>query len=479
MQSVFVTGATGVLGRAVVPRLVAAGHRVRAVVRSEQNEEAVRRLGAEPARADLFAPRSLAEAIAGSDAVLHLATKIPPPAQARKRAAWVENDRLRAEATRNLVDAALASGVATFVYPSFGLVYPDRGDVWIDATAAPPQVPDMLRSTLAAEAEVARFATSEGRRGISLRLASLYGPDAPSTAEQLRAARRGVSLLPGPADAYLPMLWVDDAAAAIVTALERAPSGVYDVSDDEPLRRREIVAALAQAVGRRRLLRPPAALARALSGAVEDLFLRSQRVSNRRFKEATEWAPSVPSARDGLARLAPAAIAGSPPGGTGWLKAGLAFVALFGLLAGLWQQFAPRSFYDDFPGFGRHWVAVDGPYNEHLIRDVGGGSLALAVVASVALLRPSATLVRAVAVAGLVAQLPHFVYHLAHVGLLPTTFDQVLQTVSLAWLVLLPLLLLRGAATLDAPTTPASTERATTPVAPLPPHELQPRGASG
>ena len=453
MQRVLVTGATGVVGRAVVPRLVAAGYQVRALARSERNDEEVRRLGAEPVRADLFDPESLAEAVAGSDAVLHLATKIPPTAETRKRSAWIENDRIRAEGARNLVEAALAAGVTTVVYPSFGLVYPDSGDAWIDATTTPPQGPDILRSTLVAEAEVARFAGHDGRRGVSLRLALLYGPDAPSAAEQLGAARRGIALLPGAADAFLPMLWVDDAAAAIVAALERAPSGVYDVTDDEPLRRREIIAALARAVGRRGLLRPPTMLARALSGAVEDLFLRSQRVSNRRFKEATGWTPTVPSAREGLARLAASqAVPHSDPSSSAarWVKAGLAFMAVFGLAAGLWQQLAPRSFYDDFPGFGHHWVSVDGPYNEHLLRDVGGGNLGLAVVALFAVMRPSAMLVRVVAAAGLVAQVPHFVYHLVNVDALPTTLDQVAQTASLGLLIVVPALLLRGAASLSA-----------------------------
>ena len=94
-MNVFVTGATGVLGRAVVPLLVAAGHRVRGLARSNANEAALRRLGAEPVVADLFAVESLRQAVAGSDAILHLATKIPPPNAAARPAAWDANDRIR------------------------------------------------------------------------------------------------------------------------------------------------------------------------------------------------------------------------------------------------------------------------------------------------------------------------------------------------------------------------------------------------
>jgi hypothetical protein len=98
---------------------------------------------------------------------------------------------------------------------------------------------------------------------------------------------------------------------------------------------------------------------------------------------------------------------------------------------GTWATFAPRSFYDDFPGFGREWVRVDGPYNEHLVRDFGALNLALAVVtlaAAITLLRP---LVIAVAIAWLAWSVPHLVYHLRHLDVYSTS-DQVLNVVLLA-----------------------------------------------
>ena len=117
-------------------------------------------------------------------------------------------------------------------------------------------------------------------------------------------------------------------------------------------------------------------------------------------------------------------------------------MALFSLLAGMQQQFAPRSFFDNFPGFGMQWVAVDGPYNEHLLRDLGGANLALAVVILFAIARPTVGLVRAVAAAILVAQVPHFIYHAAHLDVLPTALDRVLQTAPLALTLAIPLLVL-------------------------------------
>src|SRR3954447_11022094 len=131
MATVFVTGATGVLGLATIPRLLAAGYRVRALSRSAGNDDAITAMGAEPVRGNLFDVASLERAVIGSDAGMHLATRIPPTSQVRQRNSWRENDRIRAEGARNLVDAALTSGVSVFVYPSFAFVYPDSGETWI------------------------------------------------------------------------------------------------------------------------------------------------------------------------------------------------------------------------------------------------------------------------------------------------------------------------------------------------------------
>ena len=106
----------------------------------------------------------------------------------------------------------------------------------------------------------------------------------------------------------------------------------------------------------------------------------------------------------------------------------LAWFAFFGLAIGSWQQLAPQSFYNDFPGFGHHWVRPDGPYNEHLLRDVGQGNMAIGTVALVALLTGGVWLARATGLAALVANAPHQLYHQTHLDLLPTTTDRVWQT---------------------------------------------------
>src|SRR3989440_7177469 len=303
-MEIFVTGASRVLGRPVVQALIDAGHRVRALSRSEENAAALRELGTDPVPASLFEVESLKPALTGSDAILHLATRIPPTMKMGRLSAWQENDRIRHEGTRNLVEAALAvGGVQTFIYPSFAFVYPDSGDRWIDADTTPVQPAATLHSTLDAEVAVANFAGNE-RRGISLRMGGFYGPESPATWEFLGYARRGIAAFPGSRDAYLPQIWIQDAASAIITALTRAvPSGIYDIVDDEPLRRGEMFDAVAHAVGRKHLRPLPDLLMRMLLGTKYDDIHRSLRISNGRFKAVSGWQPTVSNALVGWARI--------------------------------------------------------------------------------------------------------------------------------------------------------------------------------
>ena len=306
-MNIFVTGATGVLGKPVVRLLVEAGHKVYALSRSEENTAAVRQLGAEPITANLFDLESLIKALGATraEAIVHLATKIPPTSRMGKLSSWQENDRIRRDGTHTLVDAALSVGVQTLLYPSFYYVYPDCGDQWIDALSTPVQSHVIPQSTIDAEAEVARF-TKEQRHGIVLRMGSLYGPEVPSALEQFHLAQKGFAALPGSGDAYLSYIWAEDASRAIVVALDEAPAGIYDIVDDEPLTRDAFATALAHSVGRRRLFRIPNSVMKLLAGAAAEMASRSQRVSNRRFRELTTWKPTVPNVQKGWSLIAQA-----------------------------------------------------------------------------------------------------------------------------------------------------------------------------
>jgi hypothetical protein len=119
----------------------------------------------------------------------------------------------------------------------------------------------------------------------------------------------------------------------------------------------------------------------------------------------------------------------------------LALMAVSSGFVGAWALLAPRSFYEDFPGGGRHWVSADGPYNEHLVRDVGGLNLALTVVVVVAAIALGRVLVRTAAVATLVFAIPHFAYHSAHTDLYETS-DSVASLFSLGLAIVLPIVVL-------------------------------------
>lgn len=132
----------------------------------------------------------------------------------------------------------------------------------------------------------------------------------------------------------------------------------------------------------------------------------------------------------------------------------LIVLAANGLLVGLWALAAPRSFYDDFPGAGRVWVAVDGPYNEHLVRDVGGLNLALALVTCIALVAGSDLVARAAGGAWLVFGVPHLVYHALNLDPFDTS-DAVAMIVALSFTVVAAVVAVLPERTAPDRTTPA------------------------
>jgi nucleoside-diphosphate-sugar epimerase len=305
-MKVFVAGATGVLGKRAVARLVEAGHDVTGVARSEEKADLVRSLGATPVTVDLFDAAAVKGAADGHDVVVNLATHIPPFSKAALPGAWTENDRVRSEVSKNLVDAALATGASRYIQESIAFMYPDSADQWLDEDV-PQDPPGLGGSVLDAEAQVKRF-TDAGGSGVVLRFGQFYAPEASHTIAMVKATKRHIAPVLGPKDGYVSMIDADDAAGAVVAALE-APAGTYNVADDEPVTRDEFASIAADAMGLKRARSLPAALAK-MSGKNARFMTRSQRVSNKRFKDATGWAPSHRSVREGW----PAVIAAMKEG---------------------------------------------------------------------------------------------------------------------------------------------------------------------
>ena len=294
-MKVFVAGATGVVGRRLIPLLVGAGASVSAVARSTSKAAQLRQQGATPVRVDLFDAAAVNEAVAGHDAVINVATKISLGLRALLPGAFKENARIRTEASENLASAAINARARTFIQESFAPTYPDRGDEWIDESV-PIQPTSYVRSVLDAESAAAEF-TKSGGTGIVLRFSLFYGPDSSFSWDMVKSVKRGFSPAVGSPDAYMSSIWIDDAASAVFAALS-VRAGAYNVTDDAPVRRREAFELLAQELG----VKPPRMLPRwvtGMMGSVADTLGRSQRISNAKFRQAANWHPKVPSLNEG------------------------------------------------------------------------------------------------------------------------------------------------------------------------------------
>jgi nucleoside-diphosphate-sugar epimerase len=296
-MKIFVTGATGVVGRRAIPILLSRGHSVTALVRQSSSKPSPVHANLAFVNVDLFDAAALERTVAGHDAVINLATHMPSSAwKMLFRNSWRLNDRIRSEGAANIAAAALASGATRLIQESFAPTYPDRGDRWIDEST-PLEPSAYNRTVLDAERAATDFAGAD-RAGVVLRFAAFYGPDAMQVPSYIDSLRWGWAPIPGDPEGYISSISHDDAAAAVAAALDAA-SGAYTVSDDEPVTRRVFFGTLAEMLG----LKPPRFMptwVTPLFGSVGDAMTRSLRMSNRKLREATGWAPRFPSVRDGF-----------------------------------------------------------------------------------------------------------------------------------------------------------------------------------
>jgi nucleoside-diphosphate-sugar epimerase len=312
-MKIFVAGATGVVGRRVVPLLLEKGWAVTAVARTPEKVAALGRMGARPEVVDLFDAAEVERAVRTHDVVCNLATSIPSSNRAMLPFAWRQNDRIRKLVSRNLAEAATKAGAGSYIQESFAPMYPSCGDRWIDEHSSVSPAPH-VRSAITAEYNTKKF-TDAGGQGVVLRFALFYGPDSHHTLDAIRMAKAGWAAMFGTPEGYVSSIHTDDAARAVVAAL-KAPAGVYNVADDEPVTKREFFAALADALG----IPPPRFLPAffgRLAGSLGETLARSLRISNRHFKEQTGWSPTYPSVREGFPALARQLGVASPTRGAG------------------------------------------------------------------------------------------------------------------------------------------------------------------
>lgn len=295
-MKVFVAGGTGAVGQHALRSLIKAGHDVSALVRSKEKAKFVKATGATPVHVSLFDEEALKMALMGFEAVVNLATAIPPNSDFMKPKAFEMNDRVRKEGAATLVSAAIDANVPRFIQESVSMIYKGNDDGWIDETWETAHFP-FAEGNHAAEASAKRF-TENGGQGVILRFGWFYGPGATHSEEFMELAlKRRICVMMGRSDSYLSSIHVEDAGRAVVAALA-VPAGTYNIVDDEPLTKRAYADALAEAVGKKPWLRFPGRLALLLGDNTVGLT-NSLRVSNSNFKRVSQWTPRYPSAREG------------------------------------------------------------------------------------------------------------------------------------------------------------------------------------
>ncbi len=312
---VFVAGATGALGRPLLPRLLVAGHEVTAMTRSPERAERLQDAGATAVVCDCYDASGLRDAVVAAqpEVLVHLLTSIPHRIDPRHmERSFAANDRLRREGTPKLVAAAQAAGVRRIVAESIAFAYappppgsaPGRLHVEGDALALDAPIPmPWRRSVLALQALETAVTEAAGLEGVVLRYGYLYGPGTGYAADggQTAEVRRRRFPIVGAGDAVWPFVHVDDAAQATLLAVESRALGTFNVVDDDPAPVSEWLPAFAAGVGAPAPRRVPTFLVRLYSGSYALTQLtRARGADPSRAHEELGWRPRYASWRDGF-----------------------------------------------------------------------------------------------------------------------------------------------------------------------------------
>ncbi len=302
---VLVAGATGAVGRQLVPQLIAAGHEVSATTRSQPKVESLRAAGAEPYLLDGLDGAAVGAVVARArpDVIVHEMTAIPPIMNFRKfEQTFAATNRLRTTALDHLLGAARAQGVSRLIAQSYA-GWPNirtGGPVKTEADPLDPAPPASMRSTLDAIRYLEHAVTSAPLAGLALRYGSLYGPGASEVFVRLLRRRR-VPVI-GNGSGVWSFLHVTDAAAATVAAVSRGAPGVYNVVDDEPATVAEWLPVMARGAGARPPWHVPGWLGRLAAGeAGLSMMTQVRGSSNAKAKRELGWTPIWATWRDGFA----------------------------------------------------------------------------------------------------------------------------------------------------------------------------------
>lgn len=302
---VLVVGATGAIGRQLVPQLVGAGHRVIGTTRSPAKADGLRADGADPVVLDVLDGAAVGEAVAKAEpeVIVYEATSIPPVINVRKfEQTFGATNKLRTIGLDHLLAAASAQGVRRFIAQSYA-GWPNAragGPVKTEDDPLDPQPPAAQRESLDAIRHLESAVTAAQLEGFALRYGSLYGPGSSDQFVQLMRKRR-VPII-GDGGGVWSFLHVTDAAAATVAAVQAGSPGIYNIVDDDPARVAQWLPVVAKAVGAKPPWHVPAWLGRLAAGeAGLSMMTQIRGCSNAKAKGALGWQPIWPSWRDGFA----------------------------------------------------------------------------------------------------------------------------------------------------------------------------------
>jgi len=307
---VFVAGATGAIGKQLVPRLVAAGHEVHGMTRSESKQAMLYDLGAVPVIADALDPDQVAEAVALArpEVIVHQLTAIAAVDTRHFDRDFALTNRLRTEGTDYLLSAGQNVGVRRFVAQAvagYGAYVRTGGPVKSEEDPLDPAPAREMRETLAAIRHLEEAVLgARWTEGIVLRYGAFYGPGTSFTpgGKQFELARRRKFPLVGNGGGVWSFIHVADAAEATVAAVERGSCGVCNVVDDDPARVAEWLPALAQTLGGQKPMGVPRFVGRLFADEVGVMMMTELRgASNAKAKRDLGWRPKHASWRQGVA----------------------------------------------------------------------------------------------------------------------------------------------------------------------------------
>ena len=310
-MKVFVAGATGALGKQLVPMLVANGHDVVGMTRTEAKRDQLRSVGAQPVVADALDADAVGRAVgeAEPDVIVHQLTAIPPKINMRRFEREFElTNRLRTEGTDHLLSAGRAAGVKRFVVQSNASLYARTGGP-IKREDAPldDDPPPEMRQGLAALRHLEAAVTgAHWTEGVVLRYGWFYGPGTwialDPLGSQIEMIRKRQFPIVGGGTGVWSFIHIEDAATATVAAVEGGPAGIYNIVDDEPAPVSEWLPALAAAVGAKRPRRVPRWVGRLAAGEWAVATMTELRgASNDKAKRELGWQLRYPSWRQGFA----------------------------------------------------------------------------------------------------------------------------------------------------------------------------------